>query len=141
MTLKKDGSRQVVLGAGTNFTGTLKFKEMLCIKGTFNGTIAANGNGELVVEEGAKVEGTNISVTSLTVRGTVIAPIDATDKIVICPGGRLKGDISTRRLQIADKMLFEGQVSMAGEESEVEIFSRPTEDIKAELQGLFEKND
>jgi hypothetical protein len=38
-------------------------------------------------------------------------------------------------------MLFEGQVSMVGDESEVDIFSRPTEDIKAELQGLFEKNE
>jgi cytoskeletal protein CcmA (bactofilin family) len=141
MTLKRDGSRQVVLGSGTNFTGTLRFKEMLCIKGTFNGSIAANGDGDLIVEEGAIVEGTKISVTSLTIRGTVVSPIDAIDKIVICPGGRLKGDISTRRLQIADKMLFEGQVSMAGEESEVEIFSRPTEDIKAELQGLFEKDE
>ncbi|MDR3303273.1 MAG: polymer-forming cytoskeletal protein [Treponema sp.] len=141
MTLKKDSAREVVLGSGTKLTGALKFKEKLCIKGMFRGTITAEGSGDLFVEPGADVEGTNISVSSITIRGAVVSPINAADKIVICPGGKLKGDISARRLQIADKMLFEGQVNMAGEESEVEIFSRPTEDIKAELQGLFDKND
>ncbi|MDR1400169.1 MAG: polymer-forming cytoskeletal protein [Treponema sp.] len=141
MTLRKDGSHHVIFGSGTTFVGELRFKETLSIKGTFQGTIEAVDHGDLIVEEGANVEATKILVTSLVIRGTVSSPVDAADKIVICPGGRLKGDIKTRRLQIADKMFFEGQISMVGDESEVDIFSRPTEDIKAELQDLFEKND
>jgi cytoskeletal protein CcmA (bactofilin family) len=46
----------------------------------------------------------------------------------------VKGDLSAARLRIADGVLFEGQCSMAGLDKDVEIFSRPTEEIKAELQ-------
>jgi hypothetical protein len=33
-------------------------------------------------------------------------------------------------------VLFDGQCSMTGVDKDVEIFSRPTEEIKAELQRL-----
>jgi cytoskeletal protein CcmA (bactofilin family) len=129
----KDGSRLVIFGETTNFDGFLKFKETLCIKGKFHGTIEAQG--ALIVDKGAVVEADHISVTSLTVYGTVSGMVRALDKVDLFPGAELHGDLTTARFRIADGVLFEGQCSMTSVEKEVEIFSRPIEEIKAELRG------
>jgi cytoskeletal protein CcmA (bactofilin family) len=129
---RKDGSQIVVLGEQTNFNGFLRFKETLRIQGKFKGTIEASG--ALIVDKGAVVEADHISVTSLTVFGTVIGAVRAIDKIDMLSGAEVHGDLTAARLRIADGVLFEGQCYMTGVDKEVEIFSRPTEEIKAELQ-------
>jgi cytoskeletal protein CcmA (bactofilin family) len=129
----KDGARLVVFSETTNFDGFLRFKETLCIKGKFHGTIEAQG--ALIVDKGAEVEADHISVTSLTVYGTVVGMVRAIDKVDLFPGAELHGDLTTARFRIADGVLFEGQCSMTGVDKEVEIFSRPIDEIKAELRG------
>jgi cytoskeletal protein CcmA (bactofilin family) len=129
---KRDASKLVVFGDSTNFNGHLCFKESLCIKGRFKGTIEASG--DLIVDKGAIVEADHISVSSLVVLGTVVGAVHALDKIDLFPGAEVKGDLTAARLRIADGVLFEGQCSMTGISKDVEIFSRPTEEIKAELQ-------
>jgi len=127
---KKDG-KVVVFGSATVFSGYLKFKETLYIQGKFQGTIEASG--ALIVEKGAVVETDHINVTSLIVQGTVVGNVHALDKVDMMSGAEVRGDISAARLRIADGVIFEGRCSMTGIENEVEIFSRPTEEIKAEL--------
>ena len=129
---KKNSSSVVVFGNSTSFNGHLRFKESLCIQGKFRGTIDASGS--LIVDKGAVVEADRISVSSLMVYGTVIGAIHAQDKIDMFPGAEVRGDVTAARLRIADGVLFEGQCSMTGINKDVEIFSRPTEEIKAELQ-------
>jgi len=129
---KKDASQVVVFGSSTSFNGNLHFKESLCIQGRFKGTIQASG--DLIVDKGAVVEADHISVASLIVYGTVVGAVHAVDKIDLFPGAEVKGDLTAARLRIADGVLFEGQCSMTGLSKDVEIFSRPTEEIKAELQ-------
>ena len=129
---KKKEGRVVVFGNSTSFNGFLRFKESLCIQGRFKGTIEASG--ALIVDKGAVVEADHISVSSLLVYGTVVGAVHAVDKIDMFPGAEVRGDLSAARLRIADGVLFEGQCSMTGISKDVEIFSRPTEEIKAELQ-------
>ena len=129
---KVQAPRLVVLGNSTSFDGLLKFNESLCIKGKFKGTIQADGG--LIVDKGAVVEVDSISVSSLMVHGTVIGAIHAADKVDLFTGAEVRGDLTAARLRIADGVLFEGQCSMTGIGKDVEIFSRPTEEIKAELQ-------
>ena len=129
---KRDSSRMVVFGNSTSFNGLLRFKESLCIRGKFKGTIEASG--DLIVDRGAIVEASHISVASLVVYGTVIGTVHAAEKIDLFPGAEVRGDLTTTRLRIADGVHFEGQCSMAGINRDVEIFSRPTEEIKAELR-------
>ncbi|MDR0402426.1 MAG: polymer-forming cytoskeletal protein [Treponema sp.] len=128
----KNASKCIVLGDTTSFDGFLKFRETLCIRGKFKGTIEATG--ALIVDKDAVVEADHISVSSLTVYGAVSGQVRAADKIDLFPGSSLKGDVSAGRLRIADGVLFEGQCSMTGTEREVEIFSRPIEEIRAELK-------
>jgi cytoskeletal protein CcmA (bactofilin family) len=130
---RKQSSKMVVFGNTTNFNGKLSFNESLCIQGKFKGTIDAS-SGDLIVDKGAVVEADRISVASLVVWGTVVGAVNAGDKIDLFPGAEVKGDLTAARLRIADGVLFEGQCSMTGIDKDVEIFSRPTEEIKAELQ-------
>ena len=129
---KKDSQTVVILGGTTAFNGFLRFKETLRIQGRFKGTIEATG--ALIVDKGAVVEADHISVSSLTVYGTVMGAVHAVDRIDMLQGAEVHGDLTAARLRIADGVLFEGQCSMTGIEKEVEIFSRPTEEIKAELR-------
>lgn len=131
---RKDSPPVVVLGTTTVFNGFLRFKETLCIRGKFTGTIETTGEGALIVDKGAVVEVDHLSVTSLTVHGTVIGAVQAVDKVDMMSGAEVRGDISAARLRIADGVLFEGKCSMTGVDKEVEIFSRPTEEIKQELR-------
>jgi cytoskeletal protein CcmA (bactofilin family) len=136
---KKDAVAEVVLGESTSFNGFLRFRETLRIQGKFKGAIEATG--ALIVDKGAVVEADHISVSSLTVYGTVVGAVHAVDKVDMLSGAEVRGDITAARLRIADGVLFEGQCSMTGVDKEVEIFSRPTEEIKAELQRRYAQTE
>ena len=131
---KKKDSKLVIFGPSTSFDGYLKFSETLCIQGKFKGTI--NATGALIVDKGAVVETNEISVASLIVHGTVAGNIHAVDKVDMSGGAVIRGDVRASRLRIADGVIFEGHCSMTGIDKDVEIFSRPTEEIKAELQRI-----
>ena len=121
----------VVLGSKTSFNGLLKFSQTLRVRGTIRGTIEATG--ALIVDKDAVVDADRISASSLTVYGTVVGNVVAIEKVDMMNGARVHGDITTARLRIADGVLFEGRCNMTGTEKEVEIFSRPASEIKAEL--------
>jgi cytoskeletal protein CcmA (bactofilin family) len=128
---KRREASLVTFGKQTNFSGRLKFQKTLLVQGKFKGTIEALG--ALIVDKDAVVEADRITVSSLTVYGTVKGNIHALDKVDMMSGARVQGDVSAARLRIADGVLFEGQCSMTSVDKEVEIFSRPVEEIKAEL--------
>jgi cytoskeletal protein CcmA (bactofilin family) len=128
---RKRESPVVTLGKQTSFNGILKFHETLHVEGKFKGTIEASG--ALIVDKDAEVEADRIAVSSLTVYGTVIGNVHARDKVDMMTGAKVQGDVTAARLRIADGVLFEGQCSMTNVDKEVEIFSRPSEEIKAEL--------
>ena len=129
-TRKRDAP-VVTFGKETDFNGRIKLQETLLIQGKFKGTIEAAG--ALIVDKDAVVDADRITVSSLTVYGTVIGNIYALDKVDMMNGAKVRGDVVAARLRIADGVLFEGQCSMTSTDKEVEIFSRPVEEIKAEL--------
>ena len=128
---KKKEPPVVTLGKETSFSGVLKFHETLRVQGKFRGTIEASG--ALIVDKEAEVTADRIDVSSLVVHGSVTGNVYAQDKVDMMSGASVKGDVTASRLRIADGVLFEGQCSMINVDKEVEIFSRPTEEIKAEL--------
>jgi cytoskeletal protein CcmA (bactofilin family) len=131
---KPDNSEIVVLGKTTNFTGILKFETTVRIQGSFKGTIEASG--ALIVDKDATVEADHITVSSLTVYGSISGTVHAVDKVDMMSGAKVHGDVSASRLRIADGVLFEGKCKMTGVEKDVEIFQRPIEEIKADLQRI-----
>jgi len=134
---KKEGKKKaktdiVILGKTTNFTGFLKFATTLRVQGNFRGTIEATG--DLIVDKEASVEADHITVSSLTVYGSISGTVYAKDKVDMMSGAKVQGDVSAAKLRIADGVLFEGKCKMTNVEKDVEIFHRPTEEIKADLQ-------
>ncbi|MDR0444334.1 MAG: polymer-forming cytoskeletal protein [Treponema sp.] len=129
---KKKNTDIVVLGKTTTFSGTIKFERTLKIQGSFKGTIEASG--ALIVDKDAVVEADHITVSSLTVYGSVTGAVQAFDKVDMMSGAKVHGDVCAARLRIADGVLFEGQCRMTGVDKEVEIFSRAIEEIKTDLQ-------
>jgi cytoskeletal protein CcmA (bactofilin family) len=129
---KKEKTEVVVLGKATSFTGILKFESTLKIQGSFRGTIDAVG--DLIVDKDAVVDADHITVSSLTVFGSISGTVQAHDKVDMMTGAKVHGDVSAARLRIADGVLFEGKCKMTNIDKDVEIFHRPAEEIKADLQ-------
>jgi len=129
---KKDKSEIVILGKTTSFTGILKFDTTLKIQGNFKGTIDAKG--DLIVDKEAVVDADHVTVSSLTVYGSISGTVDARNKVDIMSGAKVHGDVNAARLRIADGVLFEGKCKMSNVEKDIEIFHRPVEEIKSELQ-------
>jgi len=128
---KRKETPVVTLGKKTSFTGHIKFSKTLHVRGKFKGTIEATG--ALIVDKDAVVDADRIEVSSLTVYGTVIGDVVASDKVDMMSGSTVQGDVTAAKLRIADGVLFRGQCSMTGADAEPEIFSRPAGEIKAEL--------
>jgi len=131
---KREGKKNniVVLGKTTSFTGILKFETTVKIQGNFRGTIEAAG--DLIVDKDAIVDADHITVSSLTVYGNVSGMIQAHEKIDMMSGAKVHSDVSAAKLRISDGVLFEGKCKMTNVDKDVEIFHRPVEEIKAELQ-------
>jgi len=128
---KKDKSGVVILGRTTSFDGSLKFATTLRIQGSFKGTIEASG--DLVVDKDAVVDADHVTVNSLTVFGNISGTVNAHNKVDMMAGAKVHGDVSAARLRIADGVLFEGKCKMTNTDKDVDIFHRPTEEIKADL--------
>ena len=133
---KKSAENPVVtLGKLTVLKGLIKFSKTLRVQGRLEGAIEAPV-GNLIVEKGATVDASRIEVTSLTVFGKVVGNVFAHGKVDMMGGSIVQGDVVAAKLRIADGVLFKGQCSMTGADDEPEIFSRPIEDIKAELERI-----
>ncbi|MDR0640071.1 MAG: polymer-forming cytoskeletal protein [Spirochaetaceae bacterium] len=130
---KSKSPSPVVLAKTAVLNGVLRFTKPVCIQGKFTGTIDATG--ELTVDKGAVVDADTINVSSISVLGRVSGNIFAEDKVDLCTGAEVSGDISARRLRIADGVLFEGQCSMVDAEKDIDIFSHSQDEIKDALQG------
>ena len=128
---KKKDANIVVLGKTTSFTGILKFDSTLRIQGVFRGTIDATG--DLIVDKEAIVDADRVTVSSLTVYGSITGTVQAHDKVDMMSGAKVHGDVSAARLRIADGVLFDGKCKMTNVEKDIDIFHRPTEEIKSDL--------
>ena len=75
------------LDAGSHIEGDLNFEDTFRIDGRVTGRIRSKG--DLVVGEGGVVDG-EISVGRLLVSGTVKGRVQATDRVEVAAGKRLK---------------------------------------------------
>ena len=132
---RKSKTEIVILGKTTSFTGILKFETTLRIQGTFRGTIDAIG--DLIVDREAVVDADHITVSSLTVYGNISGTTNAYGKVDMMSGAKVHGDVTASKLRIADGVLFEGKCKMTNIEKDIEIFHRPVEEIKADLQKNY----
>ncbi len=133
---KENEKRFTVLGADTDFNGVLEFSDDVMITGKFSGTIKASGSLEIAKTAVCNVD--TMSASSIVIFGTVSGNIHAEERVEICSGAKVTGDITTARLRIADNTDFEGQVTMLDTIPDVDLFSVASDEYK---QALVAKSD
>ncbi len=106
------------LGPGSKFEGKLSFDELVRIDGVFSGEIKSTDT--LIIGETAEIEG-SIQVGSLILSGNFKGDIKATKSVEFRYPAKVDGSIETPSLQIEEKVIFNGQISMAEKENAVPL--------------------
>ncbi len=119
---------ETVFGQETEFDGVLNFTDNLVITGRFNGTIDASG--ALEIERTAICTVDKMIAKSIVVYGRVTGDIEGTERVELCKGCKVKGDIRTANLRIAENVEFEGQVYMLDDVPDINIFSVASTEFK-----------
>lgn len=104
-----------VLADDIDFSGTMKFKKSLMIKGKFDGRIDADGH--LILGPNAIVKAA-IKAGVVTNYGKIIGNVEAIQKIELFKGAELNGDVKTPDLIIESGCIFNGNCAM-GQQSTI----------------------
>jgi cytoskeletal protein CcmA (bactofilin family) len=112
--MKKQSSRdrgdiKAFLGPGSKFEGKLSFDELVRLDGIFAGEI--NSSDTLIVGETAEIEG-SIQVGALVLSGRFKGDIKASISVELRAPAKVEGTIETPSIQIEEKVLFNGQITM-----------------------------
>lgn len=109
------------LGKETSFSGILKFKDSLRLRGKFEGEI--DSLGRLVIDSEAVVNARRIRASSVVVGGVVHGDIEAVDRLEMLPSAKVYGNVRTSKLRIADGVVFEGKCEMIRDPGSFDPFS------------------
>lgn len=109
-----DISINTMIGGGSAFYGDLRVSGGMMIDGDVDGNIEISVN--IIVAERARVRG-NITAKSAIISGIVIGDIRAPESIKLMSSSTVIGDVSTRKLHVADKVILHGHcISIADQE-------------------------
>ena len=117
-----------VFGQETEFDGELEFTDSLVITGKFKGSI--NATGDLEIDENAVCDVSKMRANSIEISGRVTGEIEAPERIELCSGSVVKGDMISGRIRIADDVDYEGEVSMFDNAPEIDLFSVVSDEYK-----------
>ena len=131
MAEDKPKKNLTVFGQETEFDGILEFTDSLVITGKFRGEIRATG--DLEIEKGAVCNVEKMTANSIVISGSDTGDVDAPERVEMCSGSLVRGDVKTARIRIAEDVDFEGQVSMLEKESEINLFSVASDEYKNAL--------
>ena len=127
----KENENLTVFGSETEFDGVLEFTDSVVITGKFHGTINASGN--LEIEKNAICNVDNMKAQSVVISGQVTGNVEGKERIELCSGSKVKGDLTSARLRIADNVEFDGKVSMIDEIPSTGIFAVGSQEFKNSL--------
>ncbi len=96
------------IGKALRIEGRIVSQENLTIDGQVDGTIEV-GDHSLLIGPGAAVTAHLIAKT-VTISGTVIGNVSASEKVQLQPTASVDGDIVTPRLIMADGAVIKGKV-------------------------------
>ena len=107
--MKEGGRVDTVFSDTTSFNGVLKFNSSLKIEGKFKGKILSKGH--LIIAENAKIRA-NIKAHSVVIAGEIRGDVEAFERLEMLSSGKLYGNIKTKKLKMADGVIFEGSCEM-----------------------------
>lgn len=112
-----DISINTMIGGGSAFSGDLRVSGGMMVDGDVDGNIEISGN--IIVAERARVRG-NITAKSAIISGIVIGDIKAPESIKLMSSSTVIGDVSTRKLHVADKVVLHGHCISISEQERYE---------------------
>jgi cytoskeletal protein CcmA (bactofilin family) len=121
----KNEASNCVIGEGSIFDGRFYVNGSILIEGKFQGDIKTDD--QLVVGPTGKVK-TDIVARRVTIAGTLIGNIVASEEVSLLHTGKVLGNISTPRLSVEPGVITEGKVT---------ITSGQTDDTKKLIEESF----
>lgn len=97
---------QSVIAAEMEITGMIKTSGSIQIHGKLEGDLRADGDA--TIGKGAVIKG-NLTVSSVSIAGTINGNITAKDRIQMLATARVMGDIKAKRLSVEDGVTFVGR--------------------------------
>jgi len=95
----------------------------MTIDGRVEGTIELRDNN-LTIGPEAHIQA-DIAAKVVTVHGTVVGTITATEAVLIRETGSVEGNVTSRRLAMADGAVVKGQVNTGGNRTAANAVSEP----------------
>ena len=123
------------LGEGTDFEGTLKFKDVMRIDGKFKGKIISQNT--LVIGEPADVDA-EIEVPNVFVSGKVKGTIKAGTRLEMHSTARVSCDVVTPVLVIEEGGVFQGNCQMGEITEKREVAQKKLEPLARWRKGAEE---
>jgi len=111
----KNQTSNCVIGEGSIFDGRFYVNGSILIEGKFQGDIKTDD--QLVVGPTGKVK-TDIVARRVTIAGTLIGNIVASEEVNLLHTGKVLGNISTPRLTVEPGVITEGKVTITSGQAE-----------------------
>ena len=121
----KTDTPNCVIGDGSIFDGRFSVNGSILIEGKFTGDIRTDDH--LIVGPSGRVR-TDIVARRVTIAGTLIGNISASEEVTLLHTGKVLGNITTPRLNVEAGVITEGKVT---------ITSGQTEDAKKIIEDSF----
>ncbi len=106
------------IGEGAVFEGKFYVNGSILIEGKFQGDIKTDD--QLIVGPTGKVK-TDIIARKVTIAGTLIGNILATEEVNLVESGKVLGDISTPKLNVEDGVITQGKVTITSKTNSADI--------------------
>ena len=121
----KNDAPNCVIGEGSVFDGRFSVNGSILIEGKFQGDIRTDD--QLIVGPTGKVK-TDIQARRVTVAGTLIGNIQASEEVNLMHTGKVLGNIVTPKLTVEPGVITEGKVT---------ITSGQTDDARKVIEEAF----
>jgi len=115
MATRNDIPNNSVIGENSVFEGRFYVSGSILIEGKFDGEIKTED--QLTVGPTGKVK-TDIYARKVTVAGTLIGNITASEEVDLLENGKILGNINTPKLNVENGVLIQGMVTITGGQSE-----------------------
>ena len=120
MFTRKNNRLESLIGPNSEFRGDITTQGTFRIDGVFSGNITADW---VILGESGSIKG-DITARSVIIGGKVDGNVKAEELVEIKHMGQLTGDISTRKLSVAEGGVFEGR-SLVQKDDESKIVDFP----------------
>jgi cytoskeletal protein CcmA (bactofilin family) len=111
----KTDNPNCVIGDGSIFDGRFSVNGSILIEGKFTGDIRTDD--QVIVGPSGKVR-TDIVARRVTVAGTLIGNIAASEEVTLLRTGKVLGNISTPKLTVEPGVITEGKVTITSGQAE-----------------------